>query len=91
MNFYIQSNYNMAIAIYKYTLLHSFKFRVVRREIFNTQQPICRSKPLGSYRKDAMIKLTTVYTDHVFNQGYHVPFNGLLRQSQTIMWKIAYI
>ena len=24
--------------------------------------------------------LTTVYTDHVFNQGYHISFDGLLRQ-----------
>ena len=31
------------------------------------------------------MRLTIVYTDHVFNQGYHVSFNGLLRQVSIIM------
>ena len=29
---------------------------------------------------DAIMKLTPVYTDHILNQGYHISFNGLLRQ-----------
>ena len=28
------------------------------------------------------MQLTTVYTDHVFNQGYHISFNGILRQEE---------
>ena len=32
---------------------------------------------LGPYRTDAILRLT-IY--HVFNQGYHISFNGLLPQ-----------
>ena len=30
------------------------------------------------------MRLATVYTDHIFNQGYHVSFNGLLRQQSAV-------
>ena len=49
--------------LHKDRLLHSFKFRVVRREIQNMQWPICRNNLLGSYLTTARMRLTTVYTD----------------------------
>ena len=52
---------------YMYRLLQSFKFRAV-------------NNPLAPYLTDVIMRLTTVDTDHVFNQGYHVSFDGLLRQ-----------
>ena len=59
----------------KYRLLHSFKFPAVRRDILKHAIQICGINPSGSFLTDAIMMLTTVYTDQVLNQGYHISFN----------------
>ena len=62
-------------------LLHSFNLEPSGEKFKTCNNRFVAITLIGPYLTDAIMGLTSVYMDHVFNQGYHVSFNGLLGQT----------